>query len=343
MEQLGSLLDGRERVLVLLHDNPDPDSMAGGLCLAELIEELWSPRPRLVHGGIIGRAENRNMVRSLELPLWTMESIKVRPEEALVMVDTQPGFGNNSAPDGCDLLAVIDHHPPVEGLEAPLVDVRPEYGAVTTILTEYLVSAGVELTPRLATAICYGISSETQDLGREASEADIAAYLEAFPLSEQPLLGRLHHPQRSPVFFAELSRAIEAARIADDVLVCHMGAVSTAETVPETADMLISVEGIQWVMCSGLCGGALVLSVRSTQRDARAGQLLRRVVGEPSRAGGHGMIAGGSIPLEEDGDPDELQQTVARQFLEELGMDPGRELEPLMAQPGVPGAEEVEN
>ncbi|MFO8008625.1 MAG: DHHA1 domain-containing protein [Candidatus Brocadiia bacterium] len=338
-EQLCDLLSDRERALLMLHNNPDPDAMAGGLCLCHLIEQTTECKPRIVYGGIVGRAENRHMVRALEIPLWSVDNIKIRPEDAVVMVDTQPGFGNNSAPGDCDVVAVIDHHPPLDELDVPFVDVREGYGAVTTILTEYLVGAGVSVPSDLATAICYGISSETQDLGREASEADIAAFLEVFPASDQPLLGRLHHPTRPVAFFGDLGRALHAAQVAGDVLVCHMQGASSADAVAEMADMLISVEGVHWALCSAPYGERLVLSLRSARRDARAGELLREVVGEPGLAGGHGMIAGGAIPLEAEGDADPLRRELTESLLETLGRDPEQDMNPLVPQGMLPEAE----
>jgi nanoRNase/pAp phosphatase (c-di-AMP/oligoRNAs hydrolase) len=207
---------------------------------------------------------------------------------------------------------------------------------VTTILTEYLVSAGLPISSRLATAICYGISSETQDLGREAAPADIAAYLEAFPLSDQRLLGRLRHPRRSISFLAALDQALRAARMVNGVIVCHLGALRAPDSAAELADMLAEVEDVEWVLCTGTYEGELVLSVRTGDRQANAGELLRDVVGEPSRAGGHGMLAGGSLELDQDEDPADLHAHIAERFLRALGRDGDAVLRPLMEQPGAP-------
>jgi nanoRNase/pAp phosphatase (c-di-AMP/oligoRNAs hydrolase) len=307
--------------------------MAGALCLAHLVEQAAGAKSRIVYGGIIGRAENRNMVRALEIPLWTVDSVRFQPDDAVMLLDTQPGFANNSLPEGQEVVAVFDHHAgdPPQGI--PHCDVRPDYGAVTTMMVEYLAAAGVEMPAKLATAVCYGISTETQDLGREASGADIAAFVTAFPFSDQPLLGRLRHPRRSISFFADLQQAIRAAQVAGSTLICHLDSLYTPDAAAEMADMLISAEGIEWVMCTGVFGGLLVVSVRTTDRQAEAGELLRDVVGERSRAGGHGMAAGGSLEID-DADPSALRAGLAERFLEAVGT--GRaELKPFLAQPGV--------
>ncbi len=336
VEKLGELLSSRTRALILLHDGPDPDAMAGALCLYRLIEALWQTETHILHGGVVGRAENRYMARKLSIPLETVDSVETAGDDALIMVDTQPGFANNSSPEDLSAAAVIDHHEPAGALEAPLVDLRPEYGAVTTILTEYLVSAEVEMDVRLATALCYGIASETQDLGREAAEADIAAFLEAFPRSDQRLLGRLHHPQRPAAFFATLKRGLDRARVAENLLICHLTDLGSGATAAEMADTFIAVEGIEWVLCTGVSDEKLVLSLRTTRRDARAGDLLREVVGTRSLAGGHDMIAGGAVPLEEQRDIEQIRADMDASLMEALGLTRGTELKPLMQEAGGP-------
>lgn len=306
------------------------------MCLAHLAESAAGIKPRIVYGGIIGRAENRNMVRALEIPLWTIESVKFRPDDAVLLVDTQPAFANNSLPEGQDVLAVFDHHGGDQPEDVPHWDVRPGYGAVSTMMVEYLAAVHLEITPRLATAICYGISTETQDLGREASNADIAAFVSAFPVSDQPLLGRLRHPRRSISFFAGLQQAIREARVADGVLVCHLKSLYAPDAPAELADMLVGAEGIRWVMCTGVFGGKLLVSVRTTDRTAEAGELLREAVGQRSRAGGHGMVAGGSLQLD-GGDGTEQRESLAERFLEALGVSPA-DLRPFLALPGVPAS-----
>ncbi len=163
--------------------------------------------------------------------------------------------------------------------------------------------------------------------------------MEVFPRSDQPLLGRLHHPVRPAAFFGDLDRAVHAARVAGDVLVCHMEGASSADSVAEMADMLISMEGVHWALCSAPYGERLTLSLRSARRNARAGELLRGVVGEPGLAGGHGMIAGGAIPLEEAEDLPQLRRELTEALLKALGRDPSEDMTPLTEQAGVPTAE----
>jgi len=209
--ELSSALEDVGRMFVLTHDHPDPDSMASVLGLSALLSGLWGVESSMLSGGMIGRADNRAMVRMLQIPLRAIDQEEIRPHVPFILVDTQPGFGNPSLPDDATCIGVVDHHP-CESMSlprVPFVDIRPAYGAVASIATEYLLASGVEIEESLATALCYGITSETQNLGRDAADADIGAYLNVFPLRDKRLLGRLHHPRLPPSFFAVIARAVQ--------------------------------------------------------------------------------------------------------------------------------------
>lgn len=330
------VLEGRSRALILTHDNPDPDAIAGAFCLSRLLQERCSLKTRIIYGGGIGRASNRYMINALKIPMLQADSVKFRKDDAVILVDTQPSFANNCLPADQPVTAIIDHHEGEQYPNVPLVDVRTDYGTVTTIVTEYVVSAGVPISRRMATAICFGINTETQDLGRQSTPADVAAYLEAFPDSDQPLLGRLSHTSFSIGFLEQMQHAIRSARMAQNIAVCHMGPVEPMDMVSEIADFIVSVDVIDWVMCTGIHQDTLIISVRTTDPEGSAGELLRRVVGEKSRAGGHDMVAGGALPLAPDADPAIMEADLTRRFLAALTGSGDAELKPLIP----PSAEE---
>jgi nanoRNase/pAp phosphatase (c-di-AMP/oligoRNAs hydrolase) len=334
VHQLLEAVQGCSRALILTHNNPDPDAVAGAFCLSRLLQERASLKSRIIYGGGIGRPANRYMVAALKIPMLQADTVKFRKDDAVILVDTQPSFANNCLPEGQPVTAVIDHHEGEDCPGVPLADVRTDYGTVTAILTEYLVSAGVPISRRMATAICFGIKTETQDLGRESTEADIAAYLEAFPDSDQPLLGRLSHASFGLDFLAQLRRAIQSARMAQNIAVCHMGHVEPTDVVSQIADFIVSIDVIDWVMCTGVNNGSLVLSVRTTDPKGSAGELLRRVVGEKSRAGGHDMVAGGALPLEDGADVATIEADLARRFLAALTGGGDVEMRPLLPDEG---------
>src|SRR4030088_113344 len=57
------------RALVLTHDNPDPDAVASACRLAFLLPEAAHVHAQPAYGGIIGRAENKALLKVLHLPI----------------------------------------------------------------------------------------------------------------------------------------------------------------------------------------------------------------------------------------------------------------------------------
>ena len=330
IDRLTAALEGGRRLVIYLHDNPDPDTIAAGMCFGRIGEHLGL-RPLLVHGGILGRAENRAMVRVLRIPLRQLERHRLRhlTTDRYVLVDTQPGAGNNSFPAGRRAHVVLDHHGRRKTLDADFVDIRPDEGCCTTLALDYLRAFGIEPDPDLATAAAYAILSETQDLKREATRRDREAWQSLAPRVRQPLLGRIRHPIRSREYFRTISRALQRMELGRHTVVCHAGEVPYAEVVAEVADFLVDMDRISWCLATGHYRDRMVLSLRTTDPKGQAERVMKRILRGLGKGGGHGMIAGGALPCP-TGDPDgaKAAQITAR-FLRALRRRIPETLKPL--------------
>ncbi len=321
--ELLGVLPAARKILVLPHDNPDPDSLASAAALQALISHKLKKIPMIGSGGIIGRSENRALVRVLDIPLVPVEQLFPNFDGPVILVDTQPGRANNPLPSHITPVAVIDHHPDWgENGSVAFVDLREDYGATSTILTEYLQEGEVPLNPRVATALFYGISSETQHLGREAKSADIVASQFLYPYVNKRFLGEIENPPLSRDYFRLIGQAVHSTVLYGDVLVTILESVPYSEAVAEVADFLMRLENARWSVCVAPHRGHLHVSLRSTDTDATAGRLLASIL--PSgTAGGHGMIAGGRIKTSQRTWKDEACKIV-RDLLRALGRTKAR-------------------
>ncbi len=318
---------GPGRWLVLTHDNPDPDALAAAAALAILLREGFSRRCTVAYGGIIGRAENRQMVKTLRLKPSHVKRIAWARYKHYALVDCQPGTGNNPFPEELAPDVVVDHHPLRRATRgAAFTDVRTHYGATATILAEYLLASGIEVDKDLATALVYAIRSETQDFGRRYSEHDKAAYDRLHPLADIRALARIQQPSLPLSYFRTLRRAVANIETVDSLVVSHLGTVEQPDIIPEIADLLLRIEGKTWSLTSGGFEDRLHLSMRTTNPRADAGRLMRRLLGRRGRGGGHGMIAGGWVPLGRgaDGSASELHRQVAERLATLLKKNPER-------------------
>jgi nanoRNase/pAp phosphatase (c-di-AMP/oligoRNAs hydrolase) len=318
-------LAGRKSMLIYTHDNPDPDALAAALGLGRLVEHEVGAKVTLVHGGIVGRAQNRAMVETLKIPLRPVEGVNPDEFEAFGLVDSQPETGNNSLPPGHQIDVVIDHHPPRTATSrAPWTDIRPELGATSTIVFEYLRARHVPLDATLATAIMFALRTETRDLGRESTEAERRAYVELVPLVDHAMLYRMTHPKVSREHFAALDRALRSAQVFGDIVAVNLGLLGYPDLVAEIADLLLAYEGARFVLCIGQYAGSAYLSLRTEASEARAGSVMRHIVDREGAAGGHGTMAGARLfaPVQSE---QALQATfleMVRRLREALGNEP---------------------
>jgi nanoRNase/pAp phosphatase (c-di-AMP/oligoRNAs hydrolase) len=186
-----------------------------------LIYNKLGVRAPIVRSGTIGRAENRAVASALQIRLELAEKILPGFQGSVVLVDTQPGRKNNALPQGVRPVAVIDHHPDWGGnVGVPFVDLREEYGATSTIVTEYLQELEVPIDARLATALFYGIASETRNLGRETQSADIIASQFLYPFVNKRLLGEIESPRLPPSYFSLITAAVRSTILCDDTCRC---------------------------------------------------------------------------------------------------------------------------
>jgi nanoRNase/pAp phosphatase (c-di-AMP/oligoRNAs hydrolase) len=142
---------GKGRILVVVHDNPDPDALAAAFALQHLFLVKTGQEAVIAFGGLIGRSENQVMVKELEIGVVPISSLALDQFNVVCMVDTQPETGNNSLPPGHPVHLVIDHHPPRPICRScRWVDVREDYGASATILYEYLLAQDVYVGTKMA-------------------------------------------------------------------------------------------------------------------------------------------------------------------------------------------------
>jgi nanoRNase/pAp phosphatase (c-di-AMP/oligoRNAs hydrolase) len=241
------------------------------------------------------------MLTYLNISLVPMAEIEVSPDTRIALVDTQPGRTNNSLPEAVVPAAVIDHHPAYSSYEnVQFCDLRDQYGATSTILTEYLRESGVEVEAKIATALFYGIAAETQDLGREAGSPDIQASQFLYPYTNKRRLAKIENARVPREYFSVFRDAIEEAVIYGKIVISDLGEVRYPDMVAEVADFLLRLDAVEWAVAMAGYGKFLYVSVRTTDRSGNAGELLRKVLGSRS-AGGHDLIAGGRVRIDDGG------------------------------------------
>lgn len=312
---------GSGPVLILTHDNPDPDALASGKALADLLKSAWNIHSQLLYSGLVLRAENRSLLNLLT-PEWQPGDIPadLASYSSVAMVDTQPGAGNNRLPLGTTPQIVIDHHHPLRDAlrDVPFADVQPDIGATATLLYEYLEAAGVTPDSDLATAMFYGLKTDTRALSRGTSLADTTVYLKLLDQIDHGKLIQIEQAGLSQEYFQAFSQGLHAAQVYDQSIVADLGMMHRPDLAAEMADLLIRLDKAKAVLCLGMHSQTLHLSIRTEPLGQDAGLLVQKVIVPPGKAGGHGTMAGGQVALLGE-DAKRLVNEITRRFLEVMG------------------------
>jgi nanoRNase/pAp phosphatase (c-di-AMP/oligoRNAs hydrolase) len=303
LERLRDLAKGKKTLLAQTHDFPDPDTIASALGLTWMLETLEGLETQIGYGGVIGRAENKAMIRVLKIPLRRTTVKDFDKFDLVALLDTQPEAGNHACPPDRLPDIVVDHHFRREtaGTEPTFFDVGGGYGATSTKVVELVMASGLEPPVNVATALFYGVKTDTRDLGREASPADMAAYLYLVPRADNKLLAEIEHPQVPLDYFRVFNKALTRGKIYGNFIVSDLGQVYTPDLCAEVAERLLQVEGVKHALAVGWYEENLFLSLRTRlPKQKNAGRILHSIVcgAELGTAGGHGPMAGARIPVE---------------------------------------------
>jgi nanoRNase/pAp phosphatase (c-di-AMP/oligoRNAs hydrolase) len=301
-------------VLIVTHDYPDPDCIASAHGLQHLFKQWGVASTQITFGGFIGRAENRAMVRFLNIQMVPIMLIEYSDYERIIVVDSFPGDGNVSLPLNKKVDGVIDHHPHKNLENAPFFcDIRKEIGATSTLITQYLMVEECPFTTSIATSLFYGIKTDTNYLSRNVSEIDLDSYKTLFDLVDHRILSTIESPDRDAEYFRVLHRAAEAMLVYNDTIgFTHLGVVKTPDCIAEIADMFHGLENLEWMICSGIFKHQIFFSIRSKKIET-AGINAENIAQEMNGfGGGHSTMSAGRIPVPLRGIPvqDSIQKFI---------------------------------
>ena len=293
VQRLYSLFTHEDRLAILI--DPDPDAIASALALKRL---LWRRLTSCVIAPIrpITRPQNQRMVQLLGIALTPLQNLNIEDFNHKALVDSQPS--HHDLLGGYRYDAIIDHHPRVPETKARLVDIRPEYGATSTIMTEYLREARIKPSLKLATALYYGIKTDTANFERPAIEADVRAFHYLFGFTRRPLVRRLEFAEFNIPMLGYFQQALNRFRIRHTRLYAFLGPVATPDILVILADFFLRAGEVTWTIVGGIYRDTLVVIFRNDGLKKNAGRLASRAFGKLGSAGGHAASARAEVPLE---------------------------------------------
>jgi len=294
VQQYQRFFNDADRVLILLHNDPDPDAMASGLALRNVLRRT---KQTAVIGAQLGatRPENLRMQNLLDIQVEIITGDQLAGFDRIAMVDVQPHY---FGPEFHRVDLVIDHHPEQPGYSAVFKDIRPNYGSTSTILTEHLRAVDEHISERTATAMLYAIKSDTLFFNRQANRVDLEAFSFLYPLSDATLIRKMEGAEITMERLAYVLKASEAGRLEEQVFCAYLGEVPREDFIPYVADFYLQLEDVKWTIIAGVVNGSFVASVRNIGYTRNAGEFVRKLYADIGSAGGHRAMAKAVVPTE---------------------------------------------
>jgi nanoRNase/pAp phosphatase (c-di-AMP/oligoRNAs hydrolase) len=293
VQQYQRYFSDADKVLIILHNDPDPDAMAAGLALRNLLRRT---KTTAILGALEGvtRPENLRMANLLDIHVETITPASIAEFERIAMVDVQPHYFGTIL-DRVDL--VIDHHPQQPGYSAVFKDIRPDYGSTSTIMTEHLRSVDVNISERTATALLYAIKSDTLFFNRQANRVDLETFSFLYPLADAALIRKMEGAEITLERLQYVMKALQGSTLSEQVFCAFMGEAPREDLIPYVADFFLQLEDVKWTIVSGVVNENLVISVRNLGYSRNAGEFVRKWFADIGSAGGHRAMAKAVVPL----------------------------------------------
>ncbi len=283
-----------EKVLILLHNDPDPDALASGLALRNLLRRT---KTTAIIGAIQGvtRPENLRMANMLDIQVEQITPASFQAFERIATVDVQPHYFGGLL-ERVDL--VIDHHPEQPGYSAVFKDIRADYGSTSTILTEHLRAVDVNISERTATAMLYAIKSDTLFFARHTNRVDLEAFTFLYPLADAALIRKMEGAEITLERLQYVTRATQDGIMKEQVFSAFIGDAPREDFIPYTADFFLQLEDVKWTIIAGVVNDSMILSVRNLGYSRNAGEFVKRWFADIGSAGGHRAMAKAVVPIE---------------------------------------------
>jgi len=293
LEKMRRTLEGAGSLDILIYGNPDPDAIASSLALKQVLRNDIKDI-RIGYTGAVGRPENASMIRQLKIPAHPVTEKDLLEADAVALVDSQPQFFAEFALPRCDV--VIDHHPNHLDRDVPFADIRPNYLAASSILTEYMRASNAPLTSRIASALYYGIKVDTRHFMSDLSPYDVEAVRWLRGKANRDIVKRIEFSQFSREALDYFSIALVKRRFVKGLMFSHLGPVPFSDVCVQVADFLIRVERVEWALVTGVVGETLVVVFRNDGLKKDSGKLARAAFADVGSAGGHKSMGRAEIP-----------------------------------------------
>jgi nanoRNase/pAp phosphatase (c-di-AMP/oligoRNAs hydrolase) len=296
--KLKSMVRKDDDLAILMYGSPDPDAVASAMALQELLRQIAGlSKCTFIATEPVARQQNVEFIRAMKVDIRLLRDIDLKAYRLRSLVDAQPTFFGEAL-GGVPPQIVFDHHPCTTVWHAELADIRDNYGALSTMMTEYLLGAKVKIPKKIHTALLYGIKADTNNLERDVVLEDISAYYLNFTRANRQMIRRIEMNQIPERFLKYFNHAYYTRRRYRDRIISFLGRVESVDACVQVADFFLRLIDIYYVIVAGIVKERLIIIFRGDGYSQDCGSIAKKAFANYGNAGGHRSAARVEIPIE---------------------------------------------
>ena len=297
-KKLMDMVQPNDSLLLLMHGSPDPDAIASAMALHDIIRQKKGlAKSAFVSTEPIKRQQNKDLCLSMRLNIHLVNQVDINSYRLIALLDAQPSFLDGVL-KFLQPHIVFDHHPREGDWNAPLEDIRPKYGALSTILTEYLLCSRIKVSKNLHTALLYGIKTDTDNFDRDTIIEDISAYAYHTKYGNLRLIRRIELNQTPISYLKYFDQAFHHMSHFRGRRIGFLGHVESPDVCVQVADFYLRLIGTYYVVVAGIVDDKLIIVLRGDGYRKDCGAIAQKAYGLIGQGGGHRSAARIEISLE---------------------------------------------
>ena len=292
-QKLLNVLKEQSSVYIQPHNIPDPDAIASSFALSMLLGR-FGIQCTIIYGDSIEKANSKRMIDMFNIKMEHIdEDFAIEKDDFLIFIDVQRGNSNLT-----DLqvkrVGVIDHHDKMTHTNYDYEDIRTEMGACSSMITSYYREMGVEPSLEAATALVYGIMTDTDNLTRYNNNADAEMFYWLYKYADFSMIKNLRMNEIGKADIYAYAKALQNIEIYGNIGFIHIEDCNDS-LLGTISDMVYTIEGVAIVVSYAKREDGIKFSIRSGLKGVKANDLVRYILNNQGVGGGHDEMAGGFI------------------------------------------------
>ena len=165
-------------------------------------------------------------------------------------------------------------------------------------MTEYLKAARIRPSRELASALFYGIKTDTDDFIRSSIANDINAFRYLYKFANINIIKKIESSEMTKKTLASYRYAMDRYVVFKDTVYVHMDIVENPDILVIIVDFFMRLAEVSWSIVSGIYGEKVVVVARNAGFRGDAGKKIQKLFGGlGGSAGGHRSAARAEFPV----------------------------------------------